>query len=115
MATYSVRCCRNACRHRRRVNTHPDDMQTVPCPKCGNKKGWRFEDRAYNRRDLCICSGPEAGQEHGKNFPHNTTHPLCEHHPRGIYNQAKLRGVADEDIPLEYLGAPMKETDDCPF
>jgi len=81
---------------------HPDDMQTVPCPACGAKRGWRFEDRAYNRRNLCRCSGPEAVQENGKNFPHSKSHPLCEQHPHGIYNQARARGVAHEDVPEEY-------------
>lgn len=27
----------------------------------------------------------------------------------------KRQGVADDDIPLEFLGNPMKETDDVPF
>lgn len=102
MTTYSVRCRHKACRARRVVKTHPDDMQTVKCDACGNTKGWRFEDRAYNRRNLCHCNGPEVVQVQGKNFPHNTTHPYCDHHPHGIYNQARARGVAHEDVPLEY-------------
>ncbi len=40
---------------------------------------------------------------------------MCEKHPRGIYNQLKWAGIADSDIPLEYLGVPMKEDDDVPF
>lgn len=102
MATYSVRCRHNACRHRMKSRHHPDDMQTTACPVCGERKGWRFEDRAYNRRNLCTCSGPEAVQEYGKNFPHRTTHPLCDQHPHGFYNQARAKGVAHEDIPKEY-------------
>lgn len=77
-------------------------MQTVPCPSCGADNGWRYEDRAYNRRNLCTCSGPEASQELGKNFPHRTTHPLCDHHPHGFYNQARAKGVAHEDVPVEF-------------
>lgn len=102
MATYSVRCRHFACRWRQVVRTHPDDMQTVQCPQCHNTKGWRYEARAYNKRNLCHCSGPEASQEHGKNFPHQKTHPLCEHHPHGIYNQARARGIEHDDIPSEY-------------
>lgn len=100
--SYSVRCRHFACRWRQVVKQHPDDMQAVPCPKCGNTKGWRFEDRAYNRQNLCDCSGPEVVQIKGKSFPHNRTHPMCDHHPQGFYNQAKARGVSDDDIPIEY-------------
>jgi hypothetical protein len=114
MTTYSVRCKNSKCRHRRVTKKHPDDYKVVPkCAICGLRNGWRIEGREYNRRNTCPCGGPTACK--GQEFPHNTTHPLCDHHPRGPYNQAKLRGVADEDIPLEHLGAPMKETDDCPF
>lgn len=115
MSTYSVRCRVNACRHRRVSTTHPDDMQAEACPSCGAKKGWRIERREYNRRNLCRCSGPEAGQQHGKPYPHRTTHPLCEQHPHGPYNQAKRRGLADDDIPLEYLGRRMTDNEPCPF
>ncbi len=115
MTTYSVRCRVDACRHRRVTRTHPDDYKVVPrCPRCGARNGWRIEARAYNQRGLCSCEGPAAGQEHGKRFPHNRTHPLCDHHPQGPYNQAKLRGVPDEDIPLEYLGKPCT-TAEAPF
>lgn len=96
------------------THTHPDEYKVVPrCPKCGHRKGWRIEARAYNQRDLCTCSGPESCK--GQHFPHNTTHPLCDHHPQGFYNQAKVRGVADEDIPLEFLGRKVKDHEDCPF
>jgi hypothetical protein len=114
MTSYSVRCRHKACRVRRVVRKHPDDMQAEKCPSCGHTKGWRLEEREYNRRNLCTCSGPEASQALGKNFPHRTSHPLCDHHPQGPYNQAKIRGVADEDIPLEHLGAPCT-TDTPPF
>jgi len=77
-------------------------MQAVPCPACGSTKGWRYEARAYNKSNLCRCSGPELAQELGKNFPHRTTHPYCDHHPHGPYNQARARGVAHGDIPKEY-------------
>jgi hypothetical protein len=35
-------------------------------------------------------------------FPHKTTHPMCDQHPSGFYNQAKRQGVEDQDIPREY-------------
>lgn len=110
MTTYSVRCRDSACRHRRVLKRHPDSYLIVPkCAICGQRKGWRIEQRAYNRRDLCSC---------GKSplYPHRVgKYKFCDHHPRGYYNQAKRQGVADDDIPVEYLGQPMKETDDCPF
>lgn len=102
MRRYSIRCCNSACRHRMRSKKHPDDMQTVPCPSCKQSKGWRQEGRAYNRRGLCNCNGPELSQEHGKPFPHRTSHPYCDGHPAGFYNQARARGIAHEDIPPEY-------------
>lgn len=77
------------------------------CPKCGNRKGWRIEGREYNRRGLCNCSGVEMVR--GVQFPHRTTHPLCDQHPQGIYNQARARGVAHEDIPAEFGGGLIEE------
>lgn len=94
------------------VRTHPDDMQAVKCTACGHTKGWRIEQRAYNQRNLCTCSGPEIGQEHGKYYPHQKTHPLCDHHPHGIYNQARAKGYDHDDIPLEYRP---ETTDECSF
>lgn len=114
MSTYSIRCRVDKCRHRRVSKTHPDDYVIVPpCEVCGSTNGWRIERRDYNKRDLCLCSGPLG--RNNEPFPHNKTHPECDRHPQGFYNQAKRRGVADEDIPLEHLGIQMKETDDCPF
>jgi len=114
VTTYSVRCRHKACRHRRVSKTHPDAYKVIPrCPKCGHRKGWRIEGRDYNKRNLCTCGGPDSCK--GQTFPHQKTHPMCEQHPQGIYNQAKRQGVSDEDIPLEHLGTKMKETDDCPF
>ena len=99
MTTYSIRC--RSCRHRRVSSIHPDDYTRVPkCPACGARKGWRIEGREYNRRNLCQCGGPEMA--FGRYFPHRTTHPLCDHHPHGFYNQARARGVAHDDIPEEY-------------
>jgi len=113
MATYSVRCRHKACRHRRVVKKHPDEYKVVPkCPKCGHRKGWRIEARDYNKRDLCNCGGP-VGRDGP--IPHNQTHPLCDHHPQGAYNQMKRQGVADADIPLEHLGRKMKANDPVPF
>lgn len=116
MTTYSIRCRVHACRHRRVTKTHPDDYKIVPkCPVCGSKNGWRIENRDYNKRNLCNCNGPESSQEHGKHFPHRTTHPLCENNPNGLRNQAKRQGIADEDLPLELMGKQMKEDEPCPF
>lgn len=116
MTTYSVRCRDGYCRHRKVLPRHPDSYKRIPaCPICKQRKGWRLEGREYNQRNLCTCSGPEAGQEHGKNFPHQRTHPLCDHHPQGPYNQAKARGLSDEDIPLDHLGKRMKQNDPVPF
>lgn len=114
MSTYSVRCRVDACRHRRVINRDPETYIRPPkCPKCGSGNGWRIERREYNRRNLCRCSGPEMAQ--GRAFPHRTTHPLCEQHPHGPYNQAKRRGISDADIPLEHLGRRMTDKEDCPF
>jgi hypothetical protein len=112
MTTYSVRCRHRACRHRRVTKTHPDQYKVVPkCPACGERKGWRIEQRAYNKRGLCLCSGP-AGNSGG--FPHRVTHPLCEHHPKGLYNQLKRQGVADDDMPLDVVTLPLQQGE-CPF
>lgn len=103
MTTWSVRCRHNACRHRRVTHIHPDDYKVVPaCPVCGNRKGWRVENRAYNKRGLCNCGGPLCEDDPNKTFPHRTTHPCCDHHPHGFYNQARAKGVAHEEIPCEY-------------
>ena len=107
MATYSVRCRHTVCRHRRVFRKHPDAYKVIPkCPSCGKQKGWRIENRAYNQRNLCYCSGPVS--DVGVNYPHRTTHPYCEQHPEGIYNQAKRQGVTDEDIPAEYWPERLK-------
>lgn len=101
MTTYSVRCRNSHCRHRRVAGTHPDEYKVAPrCAVCDQRAGWRIEDRAYNQRGLCHCSGPDMAS--GRHFPHRNTHPLCDHHPHGFYNQARAMGVAPEDIPLEY-------------
>lgn len=104
MTTYSVRCRNYKCRHRRVVRTHPDEYKRVPaCPVCGRRVGWRIEQRAYSKRNLCHCSGPEMTQVDGKMFPHKLAqHRFCDHHPHGFYNQARARGVAHEEIPKEY-------------
>lgn len=101
MSTYSIRCRNSACRHRRVAGIHPDEYKVVPrCASCGKRVGWRIEGRAYNRRGLCDCSGPDMAE--GRHFPHRTTHPLCDQHPHGFYNQARAMGVAHDDIPEEY-------------
>lgn len=106
MTTYSVRCRHHACRHRRVTAIHPDDYKVVPrCPACGQRKGWRIESRAFRRHQKrCWCSGPDMA--FGRHFPHQPSHPLCDLHPHGFYNQARARGVAHEDIPKEYRPAP---------
>jgi len=101
VSTWSVRCRNGQCRHRRVSRTHPDDYKVVPrCPVCGSRKGWRIEQRAYNKRGLCHCAGP-LGRDN-EPFPHRITHPSCDQHPHGIYNQARARGVAHDDVPIEY-------------
>lgn len=109
MTTYSVRCRDSACRHRRVLKRHPDSYLVVPkCAICGERKGWRIEQRAYNRRDLCSC---------GKSplYPHRVgKYKFCDHHPDGFYNQALRQGVDLFDIPFEYW-PKTKETNDCPF
>jgi hypothetical protein len=108
VTTYSVRCCVAKCRHRRVVDKHPDDYKRPPkCPKCGGKKGWRVEARKYNQRGLCNCNGPDMTK--GEHFPHRVTHPYCDHHPLGFYNQARARGVAHEDIPAAYGGGKVDD------
>lgn len=111
MASYAVRCRHNACRHRRTSSVHPDEYKVVPrCPKCGHRKGWRIEDKAYNRRELCNCSGPDMVR--GVHFPHRTHHPLCDNNPNGARNQALARGVKPDELPLELMGEVC--TDDTP-
>jgi hypothetical protein len=101
VTTYSIRCRNGACRHRRVSSIHPFDYKLVPaCEACGARCGWRIEARAYNKRHLCRCDGPL-----GRNampYPHRTTHPMCDQHPAGFYNQAKRAGIEDRDIPVEY-------------
>jgi hypothetical protein len=84
------------------------------CPVCGSTNGWRIENRDYNKRGLCDCSGPEASQEHGKRYPHRTTHPLCDKNPAGERNQALARGVKPDELPLELMGEPCT-ADEPPF
>jgi hypothetical protein len=108
MTTYSIRCRNGKCRHRRVSTVHPDDYKKAPkCPACGLQKGWRIEGREYNRRGLCGCSGVDMVR--GVNFPHRSTHPFCDQHPRGFYNQARARGIAHEDIPAEFGGGLLEE------
>lgn len=105
MATYSVRCRNCQCRHRRVINIHPDDYKIVPaCDACGKHVGWRIEGRAYNKKNLCHCGGP-INPKTAMPFPHRPTHPMCDQHPLGYYNQAKRAGIEDNDIPLEYRPA----------
>lgn len=79
---------------------------------CGLRKGWRIEQRDYNKRGLCHCSGPDMAS--GQHFPHRTTHPLCDQNPNGERNQVMRRGVAAEDLPLELMGETC-DTDEAPF
>jgi hypothetical protein len=83
---------------------HPDEYIRVPrCPSCGETRGWRIEQRAYAKRNLCHCSGPDVSATgSGKHFPHKKDHPLCDHHPHGYYNQARAQGVAHDDIPEDF-------------
>ena len=98
MSTYSVRCRNSKCRHRRTSGTHPGDYKLVPrCAACGQRKGWRVEQRAYNKRGLCNCGGP-VGRDGP--IPHNKTHPLCDHHPEGFRNQLSRAGVPAVEIEI---------------
>ncbi len=110
MATYSLRCRLNACRHRRVSKIHPDDaLRTYKCPSCNTYSGWRIENRDYNKKDLCSC---------GKTglYPHRVgKHKFCDFHPQGFYNQAMRAGATIDDIPLEFMGVLMKPDDPCPF
>lgn len=110
MTTYSLRCKDGYCRHRRVSDRHPDTYKVVPkCPICKQRKGWRIENRAYNSKDLCGCGQSPA-------YPHRKgKYKFCDFHPQGFYNQAKRQGVSDDDIPLEFIGKPMKATDAVPF
>jgi hypothetical protein len=103
MTYYTVRCRNSKCRHRRNTKLHPDDQKLVwPCPICGQRKGWRIEAKLYNKRNLCNCSGV-VDMERNREFTHRKgKHPSCDHHPEGIYNQARARGVPRDDIPAEY-------------
>lgn len=114
MATYAVRCRNSKCRHRRTSTVDPDQYKVVPrCPACGERKGWRVEDKAYNRRNLCQCSGPDMVR--GVHFPHRVHHPLCDNNPNGPRNQALARGVKPDELPLELMGRVMRASDGCPF
>ena len=110
MSTYSVRCRVAACRHRRVISRDPETYIIVPrCVVCGARKGWRIEQREYNRTNLCTC-----GQS--PTYPHRKgKYKFCDFHPQGPYNQAKRQGLTDDDIPLEYLGKTMKQSEPCPF
>jgi hypothetical protein len=116
---YSVRCRNGSCRHRRMATVHPDEYAVVPvCPVCKQRNGWRLESRHYPNLVLCSCEGPmttNRGRTGKLHYPHKTTHPLCDKHPEGIYNQMKMRGIADEDIPPEYLPERFKNAETCPF
>lgn len=112
MKTYSVRCRHKACRVRRVVKTHPDDMQAERCESCGHAKGWRYEARDYNRQGLCDCDGPT--MQFGRAYPHRTSHPLCDKNPNGYRNQALARGVKPEELPLELMGTVCTD-DEPPF
>jgi hypothetical protein len=113
MTTYSVRCRNIKCRHRRVTKTHPFDYKVVPkSESCSQAAGWRVESRAYNKRGLCYCGGP-INLRTGMSYPHKANHPMCDQHSLGYYNQARARGVEDQDIPSEYR--PTHLQDDFAF
>lgn len=110
MTTYSLRC--RGCRHRRVSSTHPDSYVATPrCSACGSLRGWRIEQRHYNKRNLCYCSGPDMAT--GRHFPHKTTHPLCDKHPEGFYNQARQMGIPHDEIPVEFGGGLTTQEEEC--
>lgn len=108
--TYNVRCRNSKCRHRRVAKIHPDDYKVVPrCTACNERKGWRIENKQYNKRDICTCGQSPL-------YPHRKgKYKYCDHHPQGFYNQAKRQGVADDELPLDLLGRPLKPSETCPF
>lgn len=110
MSTWSVRCRHQACRARRVSTTHPFEDDS-PCASCGSTKGWRIEQRAYNKRGLCHCTSVVG--DDGP-FPHRTTHPMCDNHPMGRVNQARRAGATDDDLMLD-AGRPMAAEAECPF
>jgi hypothetical protein len=69
---------------------------------------WRIENRYYNKKDLCYCGGP-INPRTAMPYPHKKTHPMCNCHPLGYYNQAKARGIKDGDIPEEYRPAARQD------
>lgn len=92
MTTYSLRCRLKKCRHRRVSKVHPDDAkQRYRCPACKGLHGWRIENRDYNKRKLCKCSGVEVVR--GVAFPHRPHNPYCEQNPWGEFNRAARLGV----------------------
>ena len=82
---------------------HPEEYRFVPKCVCG-AQSWRVEFQAKDPRPVCYCDGPSMLT--GRPFPHRHTHWLCDNHPHGFYNQAKVQGVDDEDIPVEYRPNP---------
>lgn len=114
MTTYSVRCRNAQCRHRRVSTVHPDQYIATPrCAACGLQRGWRIEQRTYNKKKLCNCSGPAMLK--AQQFPHKTTHHYCDQHPKGYYNQARHMGIPHDEIPVEFGGGltPDKEEELC--
>lgn len=92
MSTFSLRCRLKKCRHRRVSRVHPDDAkQRYRCPKCRGMHGWRIENRDYNKRNLCNCSGVEVIR--GVRFPHRPHNPYCDNNPWAEFNRAALQGI----------------------
>jgi hypothetical protein len=127
MATYSLRCRKDACRHRRVSTVHPDDMKRRHrCPSCKGFHGWRVENRDYNQRNLCRCSGPDVTR--GVSFPHKPHHPYCVQNPWAAYNVARLTGIpggymigwkgerrnSDGELPLASIERRKRPTLDWP-
>lgn len=117
-AKFPVRCRLKKCRARRNATVHPDDMKRIPkCHKCGGRHGWRIERRPENRQ-MCTC-GKVINVKYATTVPHRVGgHPLCDHHPEGILNQAKRAGLTGDylmDAAIESVGREMKPDDPCPF
>ncbi len=63
-----------------------DDVLSAFEPR-GKSGGGRAKFPRSSRTNLCRCEGP-LGRD-GTPFPHRVTHPFCDHHPLGPYNQSR--------------------------
>lgn len=122
MKRYPVRCRNNKCRHRRLTSVHPDDYKVVPaCLVCGERKGWRIEHQAVDKRELCECGGVVhlSTAHNARAVRHKIDHPMCLKNPEGARNHLLRAGCKESELfdllPLDALGRKMSENEPCPF